>query len=499
MNTDQLRRDLLGRAQQAPTPGPDLAEQVLQRRRAGNRRRAGLLGAALAIVLVLIGVPLTIAAIRGISAPVAAGKIYTAPTRGSLAADNDFLAGLQQQPWQSNESYSGADGSRYSAGTDLAADIPAADRNVAFAADVPGGRWALLSIRAADGYAAAWFTGPVGAAPDQMAMSGPMQFVTEGEPMAHVDLSNVEQTLVVVAASGDDIFVSPEAELSGTGMYFRTSFVMDAPDGVAVTQVNTTLPFGIAAVVSVERNGQDIYRARPTASGTLPGKPPWGDHGWNPEDPDVLANRNGVSLAVAPALADAMLDSALGPTGLTLRDLSPVGPPITELFSGDRNGPATRDRRYRQPTITIWSIKMPSGSYVVVGGWSAIDADDVVTYEQTLLSIRFEGDDPALGVVANRMQLPAYDGAPASDVLVISGPVNGVRAEIQNTAGEVLNAVDLTDGAAVVPSPAGAEVVRVADDAGMVTQGLLSDNQYPDTTVGFGDSRVILVTTIPGR
>jgi len=64
MNDDQLRVHLDRQADLAPVPTPDLAERVLQRRSASRRRRAGLLGTAIAIVVLLTGVPLTMAALR---------------------------------------------------------------------------------------------------------------------------------------------------------------------------------------------------------------------------------------------------------------------------------------------------------------------------------------------------------------------------------------------------------------------------------------------------
>ena len=108
----RLRHDLRARADAAPRAPHDLAELTRQRHRTLRRREYGLVAAAVATVLVLVGVPVLAStfaadADRGQTArPTVPGPvlppdegIYQAPTRGGLAGEDEWLADVAALPW----------------------------------------------------------------------------------------------------------------------------------------------------------------------------------------------------------------------------------------------------------------------------------------------------------------------------------------------------------------------------------------------------------------
>lgn len=463
MNASQLQADLRELAARAPEPSPGLADELLTRCREVRRRGSMLIAAAIAVAVFVAGVPVLLGLLRG-SASVA-GTVFDLPTRGSLAEDAAFVSGVRELPWSLESNYVAADGSAYTAGTDIAAAVSAAERIVVFAGDVPGGRWALLAIRDRGGYAVAWFTGPAGGAPEELTLSSRPALVSAGDPVAHLDLGAPDRPLVVVAAPGDEIGVSPSAELSRTGMWFRTTRTIEAPEGVAVLSVEEPQGYGTGTRVFVERAGSQVFSGYPTTPGfplTVPA-----------DEVDtalrVRPGEAGPPTAVPVEMASALLRAALGPTALTLTDLGPA--PVVELFAGDRMGPRN-GRTPTPPEIVIWSVRLPSGAHVVVGGWFAFRSDGSGQYAATFATARINDEDPLEDVLATRMQLPAFDDEPASDVLVIVGPVDGERASVTATVGT--GPVTLVDGAAVIPFPAGAESVRVFDATGDVREGVVS-------------------------
>ena len=117
----------------------------------------------LVAALVLVGVPVGRVRSAGVRCasgdtaeepvlPVPDGGLYDVPTRGSLADDRAWVAGVRALDWPP------ADG-----------EVPStADRRVVFAGEVPGGRVALVLGRLARGTARLWLVGPEGAAPGEM-------------------------------------------------------------------------------------------------------------------------------------------------------------------------------------------------------------------------------------------------------------------------------------------------------------------------------------------
>ena len=161
------------RADDVAPPPHDLAGRTRERHRAQRRGRMRLAAGGLVAALVVVGVPVVgvddrwrlRARHRGTrrrAAPGPAPSLDDLPTRGSLADDEDWVEAVRRSTWAVDPAALRRPASPTRRST---------RRTVAFAGDVPGGRVAL--VLGADGRARlhAWFIGPVGATPDQMALA----------------------------------------------------------------------------------------------------------------------------------------------------------------------------------------------------------------------------------------------------------------------------------------------------------------------------------------
>ncbi|MGY1857098.1 hypothetical protein [Modestobacter sp. SYSU DS0290] len=477
MNTDQLRIDLDHLADQAAAPSPRLADDVLARRRTQRNRRLTTVGTGLAVVLVVALVPVvgSLRDVPGGQAAEAVGGASAAGTRGSLAEDPAFLAALRELPW-TYQQWRSPDGTGFtidpqpqpaedwtSVTVDLAAAYRPDQREVLFAGDVPGGRWALVALRAAGGDTVAWFTGPAGAGADEMSISGTPQTRVGDEPLAHVDLRDPQRSLVVVTAPGDQVQVSDRAVLDADGTV-RRSFepVADEDrDGVVVTALESSTRFGVPASVRVLRGGEDIWRTAPSVAGPAAGIDPDDARGW----PVGIQSRFAGTVDPGHDYLDQALTTALGPFGTELTDLADGGAPeLVQVFQGpDAGSPATGSA----PLITVYSIRMPSGARLLVGGHTRTPGepapagrtpDQAVSY----LDVR-PADDPVEGDVV------AIDMEVGIRTLVISGPRGATEAVVLDADGAQQVRVPLEEGVTSLPFPAGASAVQVVDRNGRLT------------------------------
>ncbi len=237
-------RDHRARAAAIAPPPADLAERTRARYRAQRRSRAALAAGGLVALVVFVGVPVVASTLADAPArevadrsartfvPAPPAGLYAQPTRGSLPDDEDWLTAVTALPWAPV----------IPDGYDLGVPDPPVDtRRVAFAGDVTSGRVALVLGMVEDTVAYAWFTGPAGAAVDEMTLA---TFPSEAGP-DHVlalrdapDLSAESVTLVVVAAPGDsvDVGLTPVVEASGTVR--SDSFGVDVVDGVATVDMD---------------------------------------------------------------------------------------------------------------------------------------------------------------------------------------------------------------------------------------------------------------------
>jgi hypothetical protein len=252
-------------------------------RRRGRIRVAA--GGLLAVLLLLTGVgvgtrhaggprPATSAS-PGPPAPRDGGSprpsLYDAPTRGSLAGDPDFLAGVRALPWPSPPSLDGPPG-----------DPAAEDRRVLYAGDVPGSRrWALVAAPIGVDLGYAWFTGPGGADADELTLALPPARGDVDRPIALLDASAPTGPLVVVVLPGDTVEYSPSLDRAADGSLQRTYSRLSVVDGVVLAGV-VTPPARGGALLRVTRDGH------PITSGEVPEV---GRGGAPPFPPDVADPR----------------------------------------------------------------------------------------------------------------------------------------------------------------------------------------------------------------
>lgn len=474
MNTDQLRSDMQVLANRAAHPSSDLADDVLRRQRAVRSRRLAFAGAGLGVVLVVGLVPL----VSSTSTPdrsTAAPATVNSTTRGSLAADGAFNDALRSVPW-TYQQWRSPDGAGVttdpqlqpapgwtSETTDLAAAYRPDQRTVLFAGDVPGGRWALIALDSAYGDTVAWFSGPADARPDQMTISGMPQAVSAGEPLVHLDLADEQRTLVVVTEPGDQVELSDRVILEADGTMNRAFAPMpdEDGDGVIVTTLDSSTRFGVAASVRVSRDGEAVWQAAPSTAGRPAGIDRDNARGW----PIGITTRT--SATVDPGydyLNEAL--TALAPFGLDLDDLaSEDGAELTTVFQGSTNGPLTPGET---PVVSIYSIQMPSGARVLVGGWTNAPGDTTPEGQRPdqgvpYLDVRPADASVGQDVVAARMTV-------GTDVLVISAPTTADTAIVLDGRGAELTRLSLVDGMTSMAFPSGATAVQIVGQDGRTGQ-----------------------------
>jgi hypothetical protein len=355
-------------------------------------------------------------------------SLFQLPTRGSLAGDESWLAGLTR--------------------LDALADLPA-DRHVLFAGHLLDERVALVLGRGPGGAVAAWLIGPLGAPRQRMALAAPPAPAMASGPIALWDTPEsawLGGVLVVVALPGDPItfLAGRQADSSGRESDLRQQ--LPATDGVAIAAVGApVIPHvGSAAAgrVVVDRAGSDVV-VRPLLSDRARRL---SDAPVEPADPRAL--RAGVDERQLQEL----LRELLATYGLRPRQLSPV-----LLAAGPVHG---------TDSAVLVGATMPSGATVAWLSVSGRDGDCVVGP----LSTTPEPAGPALldRVVAVRAppSVPAPDGGPGT--LVISAPREASVAEALAADGSTLARAPLADGAGVAAMPAESATIRVRDAHGSV-------------------------------
>jgi len=255
---ERLRAALAHLADSAPPPGGTAtAERAMALARGRRRRWAGLAAALVLVVGVLVAVPEAVSQLtpapaeRPVPATAAGGpaSLYDLPVRGSLAGDEEFLAGVRSLDWSGP---AGPEG-------DLR---PAEDtRRVAYAADVPGrGRWALVLGRVGPQLVHAWFTGPAGAAPGGLALTGGPSRTGTAPAITLLDAAGPTGTLVVVGRPEDGAEYSPSIDRDSTGRLRRTFTPLPLVDGVPVGEVVAPVVYGAGQVRVLSVRGGRVAR-----------------------------------------------------------------------------------------------------------------------------------------------------------------------------------------------------------------------------------------------
>ena len=253
----QLRERLSRLARDAPRPG-ETAGRVLAgsavRRRRGALRVAGTAVVAAAVLLAVVpgrpaGAPARAVVPAEVVEQAAGPSLYDVPTRGSLAGDAEFLAGVLAKEWASPPNAA------------LGVLSPPADtRRVLFAGDVPGGhRWALVMGRVGDQLRTAWFAGRAGAPPGRLALWLSADAAAPDVPITLQDASAPTGPLVVVGLPGDRVEYSPGQERDAAGRLVRTYTELPVVDGVSLGEVTT--PLVADAGVAIAYRGEEIVAA----------------------------------------------------------------------------------------------------------------------------------------------------------------------------------------------------------------------------------------------
>ena len=377
-------------------------------------------------------------------------ELVDLPTRGSLADDAEFLAGLTELSWSEPDTLGYP--------TDLTTSPDS--RRVLFAGDVPGGRWALLVGRPQfvgetpgepapfipEDWFMAWFTGPPGADADEMRlMSYPYGLVFDHVPAL---LDPRSGTLVVLAAPGDSVEVSQRPEIDAEGEDSRTWTPVETTDGVAVARLDPVdLPWLWSVVYRVHRADQPTLSSSPDI-----GFVPLPDEA--PElgiDFPATASEEGRLAAGYAAMA------VLSTTGLSPEDVD-----ITAHALVPVSGPAGG-------TLALVTVRLPSGAVVVSSQWARDSDGELIGGSDCGMEVRPAGLPPEERVLAARCEL--YDpttGAAAEVVLLVVAPerVDSVRLYRGDSTFVAEHAMP-DGGVLVIPSPQGTTEVEAVTAGGV--------------------------------
>jgi hypothetical protein len=183
----------------------------------------GVLGAALALVLVFAGVRLTASPAPPAPAPPPGPErtdpsLFDLATRGSLADDAAWVDGVRRAVPPT--------------------DLPGT-RSVAYAGDVSGERVALVLGRVDRRVEGAWLVGPPGAAPQDMRPATAPLVVAPYGPVSLWDVPDpgTSGLLVVVALPGDAVDVLTRRSVTAEGVERQVRVRLPAPGGVAAVPV----------------------------------------------------------------------------------------------------------------------------------------------------------------------------------------------------------------------------------------------------------------------
>jgi hypothetical protein len=427
----------------APPPREALASAVVARHRAQRRQRIGTTAVAAAVTGLVVltstvldggpsGEPAT--GIGAVAAspepPAAAVDVLAGPTRGSLAADAAFVDGVRRLSWTEAD-----DPNRPTAAT----EPPLDGRRVVFAGDVAGGRWALVTGQdtiqpepaTGSGLAAAWFTGPAGASPDQLQTAGLMGGIDATAPVALSDAAT--GALVVVAARGDEIQLSERPLVAADGTVSREFEPVDAPDGVAVLALSPASgTYAEALRFRVLRDGAEVLTAGPAHHRS--------DWSWATPEVPIDWLRGSPGWTGADAVLSRGVDDALASTGLAPADVA-----FAVVWAGDVPGPSGQPAR-----LQLLSATLPSGAVYLTAllGRDLPDGSVVSTWCGTGL----RPADPPLAeqLFALECSTPFLEGSEPVDSLVLIGPPTATTAWLVDGSGMRATAQPLVDGVAVL-------------------------------------------------
>ena len=437
-------------ARVADLPDDDVPRAVTVRRR--RRWLAAATAASLAAVLVVTAGSGEDAGPTADPAPQQASvDVGSLPPRGSLAGDALFLDGLLRQPWEAPTG-------------DIPVDVTPAPgtTRVLFAGDVPGGRWALVTARARyaddrpdsldrDDALMAWFTGPAGAAPQDMRLGTYPHPLRPGSTPALLDPRT--GTLVVVGAPGDDVEVSARAEVAADGSTSRTWAEAGTTDGVAVTRLPAMdLPWTWSVAYRVHRDGAEIVSAPPDgmttgrATGGAPAMPPLGVR--YPGGAPSAEERQAAEWAAFTAAAT--FGVSPGDAVITARLVAPAPAPA-------------------EGAVALVTVSLPSGALLVSAQWAAALPDGQPGGADCGMDVRPAGPPAEERVLAAGCHLFARaEDRSLESVLVVAAPPSVAHVRAYGVDGGFLGQFDAAGGRLVAPMPVGTREVEAVTGGGVL-------------------------------
>ena len=451
-DTDLERRlrDLRVRADTLPPAPPDLARTVRARHRRQRRTQLRLAATGLAAALLFIGVPLVSGVLdddteRGDSAQPAQEQqrtgehvLYEAPTRGSLAGDDEWLAGLAARELVPSDP----------------AEVPSTgplpesaiqQLTVAFAGDVPGERVALVVARLWGGRVIqAWYTGPRGAEPDEMTMTLLKEAQTSG-PLTLLDLPDPVSgrfVLVVVAFPGDEVELMTGRTVTASGEILGRWEPVPMEDGAGALALDSPVIWlKDNARGRIARDGEFSASFAPRFSDRAAAVEERGS-----VDLDALPDPRGVRAVVHGSVLWEAVHHLVATFGAHPDDMG-----LTLLAGGPVEG---------LPTSTLLvGATLPSGATV---GFLAAYPNDLPDPSGARVSATMTATAPAGTALLDRVFAMAF-----TDVFVVAGPSAGAQAELYDSGGTLVGTVPLAAGAGAIPVPEGKPaLVRVIDAAG---------------------------------
>jgi DNA-directed RNA polymerase specialized sigma24 family protein len=306
-----------------PPRGPGTADAAVALVRRQGSALAAWAGGALVLAVLVVAAPALVpepgpapdpTPVAQRPPPVA--SLAALPTRGSLADDEAFLAGVAALDWSTVPGRGVAD-----------AGPPPADRHVVFAGDLPGGRrWALVAADDGGQLLHVWFGGPAGADPGELDLIAAPERSGRATTVALLDTSGPTPLLVVVTRPGDGARYSPGSVRLGDGSLGRRWTELSVTGGVLAGEVPEPVYPG-SEVVELVRDGSTTalrYLSRTDGSEA--------PDGW------ALAHPVDASLTADPALRE-RLAACLEPRGFVVRSggdgVSYTYPTSTELRSDE--------------------------------------------------------------------------------------------------------------------------------------------------------------------
>jgi hypothetical protein len=443
-------RDLRSRADHlAPAPA-DLARRTRERYRAQRRGRIALASGALVAALVVVGVPSLASTVHDgggrTAAPATGGDpgrlppMTDLPTRGSLENDVEWVAGARQLSWS------------WTAAPGTTPEAPVDTRKVAFAGDVQGARVALV-VGGTDEPAAAWFVGPVGATPEQMALAAAPTDTIDQQPLALVDVpdpASQMRTLVVVAWPGEtaSLVTARSVDAAGKISVQRRPVPMTLGVGAITTDgppaypaetqlwVDRTVPLRGSYNPTLTVSARALAAGRPVAD---------------------VADPRGLRGSVSEDDLQATVAALSGYYGTPAEDVHPT------LLAGGPIAPGSP-----HSTVLV-GMTFPSGATTVALGirWATTDDPSGSMFQ---IAVKNEITPAGTALLDRVFAVPC--SVPGGLALTISGPSSATRVVVTGRDGTTIADTRLVRGAGVVPVSANPDraTLRFLDDTGAVLE-----------------------------